>query len=67
MARLYKLEIQRGEINAALYYHDDGTLELVDSDGGEKIEYLQIKLNLAKDMFSWMAKYDVTSLECTKE
>ena len=67
MARIYKLEVHRNGINAILYYHDDGTLELVDADSGEQIEYLQIKLNLAKDMFVWMSKYNVSSLECVKQ
>jgi len=67
MARIYKLEVQRNGISAVLYYHDDGTLELVDADSGEQIEYLQIKLNLAKDMFAWMSKYNVSSLECVKQ
>ena len=66
MARVYSLEVQRGLVNAILYYHDDGTLELVDADSGEHVEYLQIKLNLAKDLFNWMSKYDVTSFECIK-
>ena len=66
MAREYSLEIQRGSTNAILYYHDDGTLELVDADSGEQIEYLQIKLNIAKDLFTWMDKYNVQSFECIK-
>ena len=67
MARLYKLEVQRNGTSAVLYYHDDGTLELVDADSGEQIEYLQIKLSLTKDMFTWMSKYNVSSLECVKQ
>ena len=67
MARLYKLEIQRDSINAILYYNDDGTLDLVDADSGKPIEYLQRKLNIARDLFDWMIKYNVTSFECTKE
>ena len=66
MARDFKLEIQRGVINAVLYYHDDGSLEIVDADSGENIEYLIEKLNISKDMFIWMKKYNVTSFECTK-
>mgnify|MGYP001561262601 FL=1 len=66
MARVYSLEVQRGLVNAILYYHDDGTLELVDADSGEHVEYLQIKLNLAKDLFNWMSKYNVDSFECIK-
>lgn len=66
MARLYKLEVQRNSINAILYYHDDGSLELVDSDSGGTIEYLQIKLNISKDLFKWMSQFNVLSVECTK-
>lgn len=66
MARVYKLETQRGAVNAIMYLHDGGTLEIVDADSGENIEYLQIKLNIAKDMFAWMGKYNVSSLECAK-
>lgn len=66
MARLYKLEIKRGAIEAVLYYHDDGTLELVDADSGEVIDYLETKLRLSEIMFKWMKKYNVTSVECVK-
>ena len=66
MARLYKLEVQRSGLNAVLYYHDDGSLELIEPDSGAQIEYLQVKLNLAKDMFAWMDKYNVTNMECSK-
>ena len=66
MARIYKLETQRPGGNAVLYYHGDGTLELTDPDSGMAIDYLQSKLNISKDMFAWMAKYGVTSVECTK-
>jgi len=67
MARLYKLEIQRNNINAVLYYHNDGTLELIDPDSDMPIDYLKVKLNLSKELFEWMSKYNVTSFECIKE
>ena len=66
MAREFKLEVKRGLVDSVLYYHDDNMLELVDSDSGEVIEYLQIKLNLAKDLFAWMKKYGVQSFECVE-
>lgn len=66
MARVYKLEVQRGSINAVLYYHDDGTLELIDADSGGHISYLQDKLIIADLLFKWMEKHNVESFECIK-
>ena len=66
MASEYKLEIQRPGVNAILYQNDDGTLEITDPDSGEKIEYAGGKINIAKEMITWMKKYSVTSVECTK-
>ena len=66
MARLYQLKVERGGNEAVLYYHDNGTLELVDADSGEVIDYLQTKLRIAELMFGWMKKYNVTSVECVK-
>lgn len=66
MARLYKLEVKRGGINAVLYYHDDATVELVDPDSGEHIEYLQIKLNITSQLANWMKRFNVISIECSK-
>lgn len=66
MARLYKLEVQRDGTSAVLYYHDDGTLELLDPDSGEKIDYLQTKLRIAEMMFDWCKKYNISNVECAK-
>lgn len=67
MARLYKLEVQRNGINAIMYYHDDGKLELLDPDSGESIDYLQTKLRISELMFEWCKKYGITNVECSKE
>ena len=66
MARLYKLEVQRDSLSAVLYYHDDGSLELVDPDSGMPIDYLKVKLALAGELFEWMTKHNVTNWECSK-
>jgi hypothetical protein len=66
MARLYQLKVERGDITAILYYHDDGTLEIVDADSGEKLEYLQEKLFVGKRIFEWMKTFNVSSIEVTE-
>lgn len=66
MARKYKLEVQRDGVNAILYYHDDGTIELIDADSGEKLQYLQDKLVISDLLFKWMDTFNVETFECSK-
>lgn len=66
MARKFKLEVQRPGVTAVLYYHDDKTLELVDADSGEHIDYLQTKLSITQEMVGWMERFGVTNIECSK-
>ena len=65
MARKYKLEIQRSGTNAVLYYHDDGTLEIIDADSDMIIDYLQDKLTICQKLFDWMNRFGVESFECS--
>lgn len=66
MAREFSVEIQRDGINAQLFLHNDGSVEIVNPDSGEQLEYLRVKLTLAKEMAEWMRKYSVIRWECTK-
>jgi len=64
MARIYKLEVERGGVTAKLFVHDDGLLEIVDADTNSPADYLIQKLVMAKDMVVWMKKFGVNKYEC---